>query len=144
MSEPAWMMDWLRDLIEYRRKIFKTDGSRSVRWRVLKRRIERTVEKRKKKHNEFIIEKFKGSSDPSAFYRMVNCLIGKNEKPRWSPSDMYPDLSDREAAERLAEYFNSISNEFQPLDMIQVNVISDKEIRPIDNEEIVEMFKKAK
>ena len=34
-SEPCWMADWIRDIIQDRRKIFKTDGLRSSRWKGL-------------------------------------------------------------------------------------------------------------
>ena len=33
-SEPSWMTDWLRDEIEARRKVYKTDQKRSERWKV--------------------------------------------------------------------------------------------------------------
>ena len=149
-SEPPWMSEWLRDLIEDRRRVFKTDGNRSPRWKILKARIERKVEKRKKKYHEFVIAKFKGSTDPSNFYKLVNSLLGKNQKPRWSPSELYPDLPDKEAAEKLADYFNSISNEYSPLDMAAVLATPIREpdnterIPVISIDDVVKKFSNAK
>ena len=75
---------------------------------------------------------------------MVNALIGKNDKPRWSPTELYPELDSKQSAERLAEYFNSISNEYSPLDMAQIEPTWSKPIKKIEIEDVVKKFKKAK
>ena len=96
-SEPNWMTDWLRDEIEDRRKVFKTDEGRSERWKELKRRITRQV----KKHDEYILQKFEQETNPGKFFHHLQSLLGNSVKEKWSPLQMYPGVSDKEVAERL-------------------------------------------
>ena len=51
-SEPCWMTDWLRDMIEDRREIFKKRGRESPDWRSLKQKIKNIVKGRKKKYHD--------------------------------------------------------------------------------------------
>ena len=48
-SEPAWMADWIRDIIEDRRTIFRTDGGRSDRWWQVKKKTSRIIKKGRKR-----------------------------------------------------------------------------------------------
>ena len=91
-SEPCWMTDTIREIIEDRRKMFKTDGFRATRWKILKRKTSTIIKARIANYNEHILSKFKGGADPKNFFRNVNCLLGVNTKPRWTPHDMYPSL----------------------------------------------------
>ena len=47
-SEPVWMTEWLRNDIQIRRRIFKTDQKWTDRWRRVKRQTATAVKKRKK------------------------------------------------------------------------------------------------
>ena len=115
-SEPCWMPQWLRDMIEDRRKMFQNAGFRSLDWKSLKKKIRSIVKNRKTKYYAHVLNKFESSSDPRDFYRNIDCLLGQNSKPRWTPRNMYPDLDDTETAERLAAFFNNISSQYSPLD----------------------------
>ena len=44
-SGPAWMTDWLRDDIQSRRQVFRTDTKRSHRWKLLKKATAAAVKK---------------------------------------------------------------------------------------------------
>ena len=45
-SEPCWMTDTIREIIEDRRKMFKTDGFRATRWKILKRKTSTIIKAR--------------------------------------------------------------------------------------------------
>ena len=75
---------------------------------------------------------------------MANCLLGNNEKPRWSPTDLYPGTSKDEIAERLEEYFNSISQEYLPLNMDLVPPSFSKPIERVTRETVIKKFKDSK
>ena len=66
-SEPPWMTDWIRSLIVDRRKVYKTDGDRLARWKLMKGRIQRMVQKSKTGYHEYVIEKFSNQTDLSNF-----------------------------------------------------------------------------
>ena len=143
-SEPAWMSDWLRDEIEDRRKVFKTDQKRSNRWKALKDKISRSVRKRKKKHNEFILDKFNNESNPGKFFHHLQCLLSNNNKEMWSPMSMYPGQSKSEVAEKVADFFNDISSQFEPLDITKVPTTFEANLPKLTTEQVIDRLKKAK
>ena len=119
-SEPPWMSDWLRELIKDRRSIFHTDIGRSPRWKTVKRRVQRIVKERRAKFDKYILDKFETDTNPGNFFKHIDGLLGANSKPRWSPTEMYPDLHPQQVSERLADFFNAISSEYCPLDMNKI------------------------
>ena len=58
---------------------------------------------------------FDNETNPGNFFKHIDCLLGKNTKPRWTLLSMYPGASPPEVVERLAEFFNNISCEYSPL-----------------------------
>ena len=143
-SEPGWMTDWLRDEIEDRRKVFKTDKDRSPRWQALKKRIARQVKQRKKKHNDYIIQKFESEQNPGKFFHHVQCLMGNAIKERWSPQQMFPGEESGEVAEKLAAFFNNISSQYRPLDRSEVPVTFDRQLPVLTEEQVVKKIKLSK
>ena len=114
-SEPGWMTDWLRKDIEARRRVYKLDTKRTKRWKVLKRRVASRVKKRKRTHNEHIIQKFDNETNPGKFFHHLQCLTGNSVKQKWSPQSMFPGDNCKEIAEKLALFFNGISSQYEPL-----------------------------
>ena len=57
---------------------------------------------------------------------------------------MLPDLSDKQAAEKVAEYFNEISNEFKPIQPFQVPTTYDKFIARLSFNDVELRLKKQK
>ena len=143
-SEPYWMTDWLRKDIAARRKVFKTDKKRTVRWKLLKRRISRQVKKRKKKHNDFVIGKFERETNPGKFFHHLQCLMGNEVKERWSPTQMYPNDSEAEVAEKLASFFNDISSQYQPLDQTKILPTFERQLPLISEGDVKKRMKESK
>ena len=48
-------------------------------------------------------------------YKAIKELKGGERPPQWDVHNINPQLNDRETADCLASFFNSISNEFPPL-----------------------------
>ena len=138
------MTDAIRDLIEDRRTIFRTDGERSDRWKILKKRVSADVKKRKAGYNKHLLDKFDKDPDPRNFYHHVNGLLGGESKPRWSPTSIYPDRGEDFIVEELAEYFNSISSEYEPLNIDEVPSTFDRQLPLLTAETVEEGIKKAK
>ena len=81
----------------------------------IKKKTAAVIKKRKSNYNAFVLKKFENEKNPGKFFHHLKCLEGKNLGPRWSPTDMFPGEDAQEVAERLATFFNSISDEYTPL-----------------------------
>ena len=138
------MTNWIRDGIKDRRRIFRTDRGRSDRWRLAKRRTNKAVRKRRKNHDKLVLDKFKNEKNPSKFFEHIKCLSGKNTAPAWSPSQLYPGLDNTQIAEKLASFFNTISNEYDPLDLFKIPRTFHRTLPSISEQDILVKLKKAK
>ena len=143
-SEPVWMADWIRDLIEDRRKIFQTDRGRSERWKVVKKRTSKIITKRKKKCDQFILEKFRRENNPGKLFHHVDCLLGNNTKPRWSPTEMFPEKTPLETAEEMASFFNSISQQYEPLNQEDIPFTFPRSLPTLTVNQVKDQIKKQK
>ena len=142
-SEPTWMPEWLRNDIQARRQVFNTDQGRSDRWRILKKRTAKLIKKRQKKNNEMIIAKFDAESNPGKFFEHLKSLAGKNVS-RWSPQQMFPGQSAESVADTLAEYFNAISCQYDPLNTDDTPVTFDRQLPTLTPKDVAEKIKKSK
>ena len=143
-SEPAWMTDWLRDLIEDRRIVFHTDGGRSERWLGLKKRTSRIVKDRRGRFDAHVVAKMESDPNPGNFFKHIDGLLGANSKPRWSPHDLFPKTEPELIAEELAAFFNSISNEYHPLNVNNLPICHQRSLPIISEADVIERLKKAK
>ena len=143
-SEPEWMTDWLRQDIEDRRKVFKTDQKRSPRWKILKKKTAAAVKKRKKKLNDNILSKFENETNPGKFFHHLHCLMGKNSGPRWSPTQMFPGEDAMTVSNKLAVFFNDISSQYQPLKEGQIPTTFNRQLPRLMVAEVSLRMKKSK
>ena len=118
-SEPAWMQDWIRDLITKRRELFRKE-KRSPRWHSFKEKITSIIKTNRDKFNAELKEKFLNFKDPRHFYAHVQSILSENEPARWNVRSLDTSKSDNELAESLATFFNNISSEYNPLDQASI------------------------
>ena len=142
-SEPVWMADWIRILIARRRSIYRGEG-RSDRWHTLKCKIMAIIKTRKDKYFQGIRDKFLSNTDPKHFHECVKALLQGNSPPKWDVRTLKPDKSDEELAEWLADFFNGISSEYEPLDPSTIPSTFDRQLPIITEEEVVKKLRKAK
>ena len=71
-------------------------------------------------------EKLTGKDSATQFYKNVRNYQSSEKPEQYNVLDLYPGLTDGEAAEELAGYFNRISREFEPLDMADIPVTHDR------------------
>ena len=142
-SEPVWMTDGIRDMIRMRRKLFKKMKRRGS-WQSLKERVSSIVDERKRVNDERILESFLSNKDPRNFHRAIKKLLGENAPPQWRPQQLYPDASHKEAAENIAEYFNSISQEYEPLNQRDVPTTYSRPIELLTTDQVAKRLKESK
>ena len=69
----------------------------------------------KKKFWDKVIEKTKKQGNSSSWFRAVSMFKNKSFKKDWDITGMYPGMTNKQIAEIVAEFFNKISLEYQPL-----------------------------
>ena len=89
-----------------RRKIY----DRSKRWRKLNKKSDRD---RARKYVERQKELLTGPDPARSFYKHVRAYSSKEKPPDFDPYTIFPTLEQGDVAEKLAEHFNKISDEFQ-------------------------------
>ena len=107
-SEPPWMTNGIRRLIKRRRAVFRKFG-RNVVWKNLKKKTKKLIRDscngyNKKKEDSIL------AGGSNKFHECVKAFVNNEKKKEWNPRQLYPNASEKEAAENLATYFNNISN----------------------------------
>ena len=112
-NQPPWINDHVLGLIANRRTVYRRE-KRSTEWKKLKRKTASIIKKRKAYFNKLKRDKMLGCNSRS-FHRCVKSFVSDEKANQWSPRHMFPDLSAKQVAERCADFFNGISNEYRPL-----------------------------
>ena len=99
---------------------------------------------RKKKFHEHVLKRFDKDTGGGNFFRHVSKLLGVNQPPRWSPASLYPDKSESEAAELLADYLNSISSKYEPLDESSMPRSHNRVLPVLSTEQVAKRLKESK
>ena len=88
---------------------------RSPKWKDEKRETDRLIKESKRSYYNEFLEKSKTSNKPSLYYNMVNRLKEVGEPVRFDVCSLFPDISEKEVAEKVADFFTQISERFTPL-----------------------------
>ena len=113
-SDPPWFTKAVKRAIRNRKREFKRSG-RSARWRKKKEKCERMILENKQRYIERIKAKVKDAGNMKSFYQSVNMLGCGQATERWTINSMYPGATDSHISEVAADFFNSISQEFDGL-----------------------------
>ena len=83
------------------------------------------------------------NSDTNSFHKCVKAFIDAENRRVWSPTELDPTKSDKEMAEILAEHFNDIRSEYQPLDVNSIPSTYDSTIEDLQHSDIIRMIKES-
>ena len=147
-NDPPWMDKKTKDMIEARKRFYMDEGGRTAAWKEEKRITNEAVRKRKRGFLDIQREKLLSSEASRNFYRQVRSF-GAAERPRlFDVRDLMPEgQSDELTAENLAEYFNRVSNEFEPLRPNEIPCTREKELPILHEYEVagrIRRFKKPR
>ena len=142
-SEPVQMADWIREMIRKRRAIFRKEG-RSDNWKAMKEKTRNIIEKYRETYNSEMREKFLSAKDPRVFYSYVQALLSENEPTKQNVGMLDPSKSKAEMAKHMANYFNAISSEYQPLDTSTIPETFRADLPSLTEQEVVKKIKKMK
>ena len=138
-----WMDDEARKRIRKKKAVFKAEA-RSPRWEAIRKNIDTYLEKRREKFLERQKENLTGPDASRQFFRNVKDFKTHERSKAFDIKDILPGLSDQAAAERAAEYFNKISQEFSPLKPSDVPTTYDKYVPLLSVENVELRLKRQK
>ena len=134
-TEPVWMTDEIRTLIRKRRRLYRR-VKRKEKWMEIKAIVAAKVSERKKGHGQYVKDKFAAEKDSGNFYRSVNSIMKGCEQEAWNVRALYPDQTDQDISEIMAEYFNKISEEYRPLQNSDIPTTHDTHLPIITEEQV--------
>ena len=133
-DEDPWITEGIRKLSRLKARIFKRDGKSNF-W--LRLRDEQFARVQASKLN--FIDTMEGKSTRS-FFSAVKSLSCKAKPQQWTVTDLFPDDSQGEAAEKTASYFTRITDTFDPLPPSRGTHTMR---RPVTEEEVLKVLKNA-
>lgn len=113
-TDDPWLNDVAMKKIKKKREVYKAEGS-SDRWWALRADFDRYIEGRRQKYLAKQRNKLTGPQAMKEFYKNVRNYKSPEKPKSFSVTDLRPNMSEREVAEEAAQYFNKISQEFEPL-----------------------------
>lgn len=81
-------------------------------------------------------------SDKNNFFKCVNSFL--NDSKVWDVRSLFPEDDEKAAAEKIAEFFNAISNEYQPMDLTKIPVTFSAPVPLVDESAVITLLKDSK
>ena len=115
-----WITPTIRRAIRKRKRRYKKHGRDAI-WKEMKKETDRMIGESKKRYVDRVEEKCRIARNSQAYFQAIKRLNCKEAPVIWNIMQMFPNLSAREIAEKVAAFFNSISNEYEPLLATEIN-----------------------
>ena len=113
-GEPPWVNETLRKLWKKRRRIYDREG-RSPRWKRLKKKSVDIYRKRAAGYVKLQKEKLTGPDANKDFFKHVKTYASKEKPKGFDIADLFPEDSEQQIAEKLAEHFTKVGGPSSPL-----------------------------
>lgn len=127
--------DTAKKMIKRKKGIF-TSESRSSRWRRARYNLDRYQDKRKQIFLQIQRDKFTDTEASKNFFRNVKSFNCAEKSKSSDISDLDPEKTDSQVAEKVNCFFHEISYEFSPLQLQDIPLTYDRPL-PHLSEEIV-------
>lgn len=114
--DPPWINESVKKLIKGRKRVFKETGGRTGEWKDVKKKVTQLIEKRCKKYQENQKAELLSKDSGRVFFKQTKNYLSKQRPKPFNVQDMFPGQTKYAVAEHLAVHFNTISDEFTPLD----------------------------
>ena len=145
-TDPPWLNKATLKKITRRNRIYAKEG-KSPLWHTMKKEVERLVKERKAKFMAVKKEQITAKDANRSFFRLVKAFSTPEKPQTFDVRSLRPGLSDLQVAEELADFFNRISAEFEPLAGHEITVTQDRQIPPLVLHEVaarIKRFRKPK
>ena len=124
-SDLPWISAEFKKELRKRRRVYNAQ-ERSDDWKKQKKITDSVLRKDKAAYYNKMKQCLTQNGAHQIPYRAVKQLKGGERPLLWDVRDINPELDDQETAEHLADFVNSISNEFDPLTSAHVPPLYDK------------------
>ena len=113
-NDAPWYNRSIRRAKNRKMRIYKTEG-KSQRYHEAKTSYDKLVRKAKKDYLGAIIDKVAFAGNTKAYYAAIRILKTKESPRIWDIHDMFPGMTESNIAEHVANFFNTISQEYIPI-----------------------------
>ena len=113
--DPPWISVPVRQAIRRKKREYKRNR-RSRRWKILCAESDRVLHESRLDFFNKVKERMLESRNSRDYFQAIKRLgDGDQTNHQWKINDLYPGKSDGEIASEVAEFFNRISREYEPL-----------------------------
>ena len=143
--DPPWITGAVKKLIKGRKRVFKETEGRTNEWKVVKKKVEDLIKKRCKRYQDKQKAELLSDDGGRVFFKQTKTYLSKQRPKPFDVQDMFPGMPEQAVAEKLAEHFNAISNEFSALDHSNdIPTSTSKPIQTLQTYEVAIRLKKFK
>ena len=140
-------LPWINDVavkkIKKKKAVFKDEG-RSRRFKAIEKELERYIDKQREKFLVRERKKMTGKNASKNFFKNVRSYNSAEKPKAFDVRTLKPGASDEAVAEDIADYFNRISAEFEPLDPFQIPSTYQRTLPTLTAFELAEKLRSCK
>ena len=142
-TDLPWLDQHARKMIKKKSAIYKAEGQ-SARWLAMREKIDKHLEKRREAFLAKQRDKFIGPQAHVSFFANVKNFKSPEKPKEFDIRTLCPGKADKEVATEVAEFFNTISSEFEPLQTGQIPFTYHRELPSLSESEVEKMIKDAR
>ena len=143
-KDPPWINPHVKALIRKRRRVYHREG-RSSKWKSLMKKVRKLVRKRASRYWEHQKSTLLSPDAGRTFFKNVKSYNCKERPPQFDVRSLFPaGNSDAQIAEKLADHFNGISQEFDGLDPASLPVTYSSPVQILSRGEVASRLRKFK
>ena len=129
-TDPPWINSNIKRRVKQRRGIFMREG-RSRKWKRMKKVTTNLISRRRKIYMDSQRMVLLQDDGERCFFKNIKSYGSKERPQPFDVRDVLVGLTNAECAERLAEHFNAISDEFDPLEPGDIPVTRDTPVKTL-------------
>ena len=145
-TDLPWINRAITKKIKRRMEIYRKEGKSDL-WRWMKKSIDEQISGRKKGYMEEKKKQLTADDANRSFFRLVKSFNTPEKAQTFDVRSLRPGATDSQIAEELANYFNRISAEFEPLVESEVPLAHSRQIEKLSPHEVstrIKHFRKPK
>ena len=142
-TDLPWLGKGFFKQIKRRKRLFVAEGcKRTEVWKKEKKRIDELVRGWKRSYMDTQKDNLLAPDAARCFFKNVRNFASYERPKMFDVRELLPSRSDNEAAECLAEYFNAVSEEFDPLSPHQIPQTKSRPLPVLENFEVTGRIKR--
>lgn len=114
-TDLPWVSKRIKRYIRRKKRRYRENG-KSREWKDADEFLQAELRKNRQRHITKVEKSIEESGNTRSLYAALNVLKNKSPPQRWTPSALFPDNTEKETAEKCAEFFNAISSEFDQIE----------------------------